>query len=349
MNKILIVGERSTSLSGYAYADSFVEILQNYGYQVRSFDCTRVETAFGVLSRFRLNRISASIFSYLINQRFEELCTSFEPDFCFVLKGDTILPKTLSRLKKRLKTRFILFYPDNPFLFTNGNSNPGVVESLALYDVVLSWSLALMPILTSLGVRHVCYFPFGYDARFFEHFLPKEPLYDVGFIGTADDERFELLSQIVKRLPLLKIGVWGNRWDEYKDQDEILYERYCGSAEYKQQMVDRLRACKIVLNPLRLQNYTAHNMRSLEAAAAEVFQLATYSHEHADILFTENESIAMYKDVDDLERKINWYLDHPEERIKMAAEAKKRVEIYSLQKMLKLFFDRGGCFCSPLL
>jgi glycosyltransferase involved in cell wall biosynthesis len=346
--KILVVGERSVSPDGYAYADSFVEILQAQGHEVQGFDCTKAQTFFGELSRFRLNRFSRIVFERSVNRQFVQKCLQFKPDVCLVLKGDTLNYSAIARVKSLLKTRFILFYPDNPFLFGNGNSNAQVVASLPLYDVVLSWSKALMPIFTSLGVAHVCYFPFGYDARFFKTMPEQKQQYDLGFIGTADDERFELLRELIRRLPSLSIGIWGNRWAEYKDRDEAVFARYCGPAEYKEKMVELLRSCKIVLNPLRLQNFTSHNMRSLEAAAAGAFQLASYSNEHAKVLFAADESIALYKNTEELVQKINWYLAQPQQREEFVQLAKSQVEPYSLQRMLQRFFASGGCFCSTL-
>lgn len=55
------------------------------------------------------------------------------------------------------------FYPDNPFVFWNGNSNKNILNSLPYYDCFLIWSKLLIPILKTVGAKDVYYLPFAYD------------------------------------------------------------------------------------------------------------------------------------------------------------------------------------------
>jgi spore maturation protein CgeB len=347
--KVLLIGERSLDSKGYAYADSFYDILKDQGHIVLSVDGTCVDDVFGRKRRGDLTRLERIFFDYRFNIKLIKIAQKFLPDVCFVLKGDTIKPSTITKIKNITSSKWILFYPDNPFMFLNGNSNADVVRGLSLYDVVLSWAEMLIPIFISLGVRHVCYFPFGYDNRFFSNFEEVEKRCDVGFVGTADDERVEVLVNFLTKHPSVSFGIWGNRWDEYFFRFPILQKKYHGPAVYGKDMVRLLRSCSIVLNPVRLQNYTSHNMRSLEIPAAGAFQLATYTQEHARKLFSEDVSIALYKDFDELSIKIVWYLAHPDERKKIIDKSFEEVQKYSLQVVLQSFFENDLCFCSTLL
>ena len=347
--KILLVGERSKNSNGYAYADSFFDILTELGHDVISFDGTAIQTIVGDYSWFNLNRAERLLFEFEINRKFKKIVEDFGPDICFVLKGDMLSYKTLRSAKSFSGMKMVLFYPDSPFMFLNGNSNAQVVLSLSLYDVVLSWSRALMPIFTSLGAAHTCYFPFGYDQRFFAQKSDREKKFDVTFVGTADDERYALLDFLINALPQVSFGVWGNRWPLYAAKNCALVKRYQGPAQYKNDMTLLLQSSAITLNPLRLQNYTSHNMRSLEAPAAGAFQIASFSQEHAENLFREDESIVLYKNNNELIDNIKWYLAHGNEREIIARNAHEKVMEYSLQLMLKKFFSNNLCFCSTLL
>jgi spore maturation protein CgeB len=343
--KILLVGERSKSSKGYAYADSFFDILTDLGYDVISFDGTTIQTIVGDYSWFDLNRIERLFFEYEVNRKFIEIVQYFVPDICFILKADMLSYKTLRSAKSFSGMRMVLFYPDSPFMFLNGNSNAQVVLSLSLFDVVLSWSRTLMPVFTSLGVTHTCYFPFGYDERFFVQKNEIEKRFDVSFVGTADDERYSLLDFLINALPQVSFGIWGNRWPLYAAKNCDLAKKYQGVAQYKNDMTLLLQSSAITLNPVRRQNYTSHNMRSLEAPAAGAFQIASYSEEHAKILFKENQSIVLYNNNDELVDRIKWYLGRENEREIIARNAHENVLQYSLQQMLKKFFLNNLCFC----
>lgn len=343
--KILLIGERSLSQNEYAYADSFYDILMSFGHQVVSVDPTQTPWWLGARRSFGISGIEHKLFEIWFNAKVIDLVLQYNPDVFFVLKGHILQPKTLEIIKQKTHAKCVLLYPDNPFMFTNGNSNVRVVQSLALYDVILSWAQMLQPVFTSIGAVHSCYFPFGYDDRFFSKKTTSRSLFDIGFVGTADDERAHLLEQLVLRGERLRIGIWGNRWSEYFAAKPVLKRIYQGPAVYKERMVALLKSSKITLNPVRLQNYTSHNMRSLEAAAAGVFQLATRTREHENVLFRENESIALYASVGELVEKASWFVDRPARRDYIAQQAQEAVHAYSLQRMLARFIDRDCCFC----
>lgn len=344
--RILLIGERSSDRHEYAYADSFYHILREQGHSVLSVDGTHVVgNFFGKKRRHELGRVERFLFDRWFNHHLRSVARVYSPDVCFVLKGDMIFSSTIQTIKRETGCRWVLLYPDNPFMVANGNSNVEVIRSLGQCDIVLSWAQMLMPVFTSLGVGHACYMPFGYDERFFGGHAAGNELFDVGFVGTADDERVEILIGLMARLPGLRYGIWGNRWAEYLGQAPLLASAYQGPAVYKEKMVELLRSCSIVLNPVRLQNHSSHNMRTLEASAAGAFQLATYTYEHANVLFSEGKSVALYRNVSDLAAKTSWYLAHPEQRDFIRHNSQFEAKRYSLQRILGRFFENNLCAC----
>ena len=104
-------------------------------------------------------------------------------------------------------------------------------------------------------------------------------------------------------------------------------------------MIAALRGADIVLNFIRKQNATAHNMRTLEVPAAGSFSLVERTQEQAEKLFIEDQSIACFSTLDELVLKITRYLQSPEERQKITAASYKKVQQYTLKKQLSQFLQ----------
>jgi len=96
---------------------------------------------------------------------------------------------------------------------------------------------------------------------------------------------------------------------------------------------------KIVLNFIRRQNMTSHNMRTLEVPASKAFLLTERTVEQAEELFSEGESVACFISLDELVEKIDYYLNHNEERDKISKNSWEVVKKYELRKNLKNFIN----------
>ncbi len=310
--KILLVGERSLDPQVYAYADSLRRVFADLGYEVMHFNNKPA-------GAYIASRLKKKIVDMWVNFRLIMQARKFSPNVIFVVKGENLWPATLSFLG-RMGVQLINFYPDNPFLVSNGNSNANVLHALPIYHVCAIWSKMLMPVMSSIGCRRVEYMPFGYESALFgtSIFQVSEKVqkftYDVCFAGTWEPDRQWWLEQLVMRMPHLKLAIWGNMWHEHLAPDSPLRKYIRGNAVYGAQMIQYFRESKIVLNLVRKQNLSAHNMRTFEIPASEAFQLAQRTKEHCEVLFTEGQSIACFATPDELETKIMWYLAHENER-----------------------------------
>ncbi len=339
IKKILLVGTLPPSPDVYTYTTSFYWALTSLGYQTTVFDYRQPARWW----KYRVPYIHA----HYVNQALLAHVKQTNPDHMLVLKGETIWASTLATIKKTHGCTISNFYTDNPFTVWNGNSNQEVLASLPHYDCFMSWSKLLQPILLSAGSNHSCYFPFAYDETLFAPLSAVtseiKKRYDVCFIGTWEPERERWLSHIKQTMPHISLAVWGNRWHEHC-QDIMLRSSIQGPALYGTGMIEAFRASHIVLNFIRAQNSTAHNMRSLEVPASGAFLLTQRSYEQAEVLFKEHEHIGCFETPIELVDKINYYLARPAMITAMAQKAHAHVQHLSLTQQLTQYFD-----CCPVL
>jgi hypothetical protein len=338
--KIILAAEFSRT-NTYAYADSFKRVFEALGYEVVPFDTRALHNDWlGRTSSYQLRRPERWWFDRTINNKLFTLVKEIDPALCFIMKGDNIWPETIEQIRSATSCKTIAFYPDNPFVFWNGNSSPHVVQMLQAVDRVLIWSLELKTILESIGCRSVQYFPFAYDKDYFDKVAlvdgGDEKQFDLIFIGTADDERIDLIEGLVKALPNLSYGIWGNRWREMiAGKDLALEKYYYGPAVYGEALARLMQQSKLVLNVLRCQNLHAHNMRTLEVPALGGFQVATRSLDHGTVILREDETIVCFDGLEELVSKVRTWIFRDEERQRMSDQAYKTIQSWTLQRWLR--------------
>lgn len=334
MQKIMLVG--MLSQTQYTYASSFARTLNKLGYRVITFN-NRHQFFLPIPTP-----IKSIINDYLINQALLKAVIKHNPDILFLIKAENIFTSTLKYVKKKFKTKIINFYPDNPFVTWNGNSTPQVLSNLPHYDHFLIWSEMLIPALQSAGCKNVHYFPLAFEEELFTHFPEKTEDYyrsEVCFVGTWEPDRERWLLALCQRLPQLNLAIWGDLWRKHIPSNHILHARIRGPALYGKNMLAALQGADIVLNFIREQNATAHNMRTFEIPAAQSFMLTERTYEQAQKLFIEEESIACFSSIDELAQKITWYLQNPSERNRLVQAGHHTVQQYTLKKQLEKILD----------
>jgi spore maturation protein CgeB len=332
INKVLVVGAFSQDSNAYTYATTFHKTFQKLGYQVDTFNTRKNWGLFKEVN------------THFCNVFLQRKVLEFKPDMVFFVKAENVYSKTVRQLKNKFKTLLVNFYPDNPFVLWNGNSNSQVLKSLPFYDCYLSWSKQLMSSLESAGCKKVYYFPFAYDKHLFDSMKStnNNHVYDICFVGTWEPDREKWLTQICKKLPDLKMAIWGNMWNENLASDSILRKHLKGKAIYGEQMIKAFRASKIVLNFIRKQNLTAHNMRTFEVPASGAFLLTERTYEQASFLFKEDESVACFKDIEELVKKIKMYLKIDTLRNEIARRGQDRAKLFTMERVLGEFMDSLG-------
>lgn len=256
------------------------------------------------------HRLFWKIFALRTNKNFLNKVIEFKPDLVLIFKGWFYHPKTIKKIKEILpNTKLFCFNPDNPFnTWHHGVSNDWIRASIPYYDAYFTPKKFLIEEIKEHGRKAVFYLPCGYDPEIhypIEVKDSKEREYygsDVAFIGTYDEEREWWLNQIKD----YNLKIWGNDW--WKANKE-LQKKWMGKAAYGEEFAKICNSSKIVLNIIRKQDATSHNMKTFEIPACKGFVLSNYSQEAVEF-FPENIAAIYFKNVQELKEKIDFYLNN---------------------------------------
>jgi glycosyltransferase involved in cell wall biosynthesis len=169
---------------------------------------------------------------------------------------------------------------------------------------------------------------------------------DVNAIGRYDDGVFSTRSQFLNefmasdfasRLSVLIAGYAS--FDQEKDF-RVLIDKI-QAPRHGRDYVDALKSSKfaiVVPSDDHLQAGNGLPQRVFQNAAAGCMQLV-YRCDAVEGYFYDRKEIVLFDDVDDLIAKIRYYLDHDEERVRIAQNAYRRfLDEYTAQKQIKRLF-----------
>jgi spore maturation protein CgeB len=312
--KLLIIGQEfKKSYTGLAdsYYRAFTEI-QTIETQI--FDLSFNINNY-LISKFS-NRIDF-INKYFIDKVNEELLNKirlFEPDIVLVIKGANLLPTSIEQIKNILKSSIIACYnPDNPMNLENkGSTNKNIIESIPLYDVYFNFSNIILKNINKLN-KNVFYIPFAADTKIIypiEKDCDEKYQCDISFIGDIDEERKNIINQIISFNKNFKLRVYGFNIKTTQGIDKYNF------VEGKE-FLCALSFSKINLNILRLQNKQSHNMRTFEIPAAKGFMLHERSEEAMEF-FIEGKEAEFFSNPEELNDKADYYLKNEDIREKIA-------------------------------
>jgi spore maturation protein CgeB len=247
------------------------------------------------------------------------------PDFTIVLKGESLLPETVARLRNLANGPIVQWCGDDPSWF------PNIIGAAHLYD---RFYLADPTYAADLESRGVC-------ARFLPHAVDPSAWagqdadirsVDVIFVGDArhnmghlpaSRSRVEILEAVARAS--FNLAVWGRGWEKLEAEYRVR-EAHRGLTLLPASAVARAyRSAKIVLNIHHAQMREGPNMRTFEIPAADAFQLTDFKARMGD-LFDIGTELAVYQDVDDVVPAIERYLNDESARSAIARAGKRRVE-----------------------
>jgi spore maturation protein CgeB len=299
--KVLISG----SFWNGSLEESYVRAFEQLGITVVRFDWEQIAGAHPLASMRFTNKL---LRSRIADRAGKWLVTAVEdsrPDLVLVVKGRSIRPEVIEKIGSLPHTPTIVnFNPDSPW--EPHNSSRQLLEAIPQYHAHFTWSTKLIAPFASAGSRMTHFLPFAYDPVL--HYPISETgdrEFDAVFIGTYDDERDALLSN----LSGFKIGIWGNGWGSAR---HVPKEWIKGRAIYGEEATRILSQSASALNILRPQNRGSHNMRTFEIPATSHAMIASRSDMHAQ-WFTENESAMYFDAADELREKID-LLRHDRDR-----------------------------------
>jgi len=297
MARILVVGAPSLLTLAQQVAIAF----KRDGHTVRFFNYRALNLQHWPLTNRFLNK-------WLIHT-----AKRFKPDLLFVVKGESILPGTITAIKQ-LGVTTADWIIDEP---TGVYYPAGKITNIPEYDYLFSFDNSYVPLIKKLGGKHVTFLPISVEETYFKERIPlakRQYTSDVCFIGTYWPERATLFKLIADK----NLHIYGPHWSEKLAPDDSL------RPHLRRKQIKGDAACayfnltKINLNQTHQQAVDGGiNLRIPEVIATRSF-LLTNELKGLEKIFVPGKHLVTYTTPADFKRKIEYYLSHPDERDKIA-------------------------------
>src|SRR5688500_232340 len=119
---LIVLPFARAGLMGVDFADELTAM----GHEVRLFAYRRDNVLYK-------NRSTKAAYQRWIARRLERVCLAWGPAVVLVIKGGPIAPGLIRRVKARLDTRFVNFFPDNPDRKSTRLNSSHLVISYAVF------------------------------------------------------------------------------------------------------------------------------------------------------------------------------------------------------------------------
>jgi spore maturation protein CgeB len=323
---LLNIGRTAMELGTYC-----ARALRSLGHEVETlpYDSRRFSTRFALLSGLE---------SRLANRRLFRKVASFEPDFLFVVKVDSLSGTTVDALRERFAVPTLNYWIDDPYYLDVSR------ELSPHYDVFFTNARQCIDAHRQAGAPAPRFLSFGYDPQTHRRVeLSEEDRRryecDVCFSGTITPERLRTLERFAD----FDLKIWappvvtplGGRYDitqrDVPSSSPVL-EMFTGEPVWGAEMVKAFNAARIVLN---LHTQDTATMRDFEAPACGAFMLSDYVAE-LETQYRVGEEIVCFRDDDEAVELAAMYLGDAESRTAIAAAGHRRAtESYSYAERMK--------------
>jgi hypothetical protein len=258
------------------------------------------------------------------NRRLRELAHAEPVQILWIEKGRTVRPSTLRAFRAAQPGAKVVAYSPDNMLF-RPNQSRAYVAGAPLYDLHVTTKRMLVDEMRGrLRAREVMFSPNAYDPdthRPIELSAAERARWgsEVVFVGQADADRIGMLTALCDAG--IEVTVHGPYWDRYRGAHPRLRvgEPYVSDQDYAR----AVSGARISLGFLRRDVGDRQTQRSVEIPACGGFMLADRSDEHL-ALFAEGEEAAYFGSVDELVEKAVYYLEHDDERRRIARAGRER-------------------------
>lgn len=236
-----------------------------------------------------------------------------------------IRPETLRAAKLLNPSLKIVAYSVDDMLRQPHNQSALYRRSIPLYDLHVTTKSFNLDDLAALGAKHILFVNNAFSPRV--HFPMRlcqatRLKYGgpVGFVGTYERERFEMLLALAKQG--IPVRIWGGSWPE-RLRSAAPNLRIEGRDLMADSYRLALNSFDIGLGFLRKITRDVQTTRSMEIPACGCFLLAERTDEHR-ALFKEDREAAYFNSTEELIAKVQFYLENAPLRKKIAAEGLRR-------------------------
>lgn len=251
----------------------------------------------------------------LLEKKLVSACLNFKPQAVLFLKATSIRPNTLNKIKK-MGIKTANWFPENIY---RPPYDEWFLLRYAYYDFFLTFDSSITERMRLEFPGKIKYVPFGADPIELDADVnekDKEKFQcNICFIGAAYPERVEALLAIKDYD--IKIFGWSG-WEKTR-----LANRYFGPLNATES-VKAYKCAKICLNMNTKPATNGVNVKTFEIAAAGGFQVSDWRKD-VKYLFIPNKEIVIFRDLNDLQSKVDYYLKHDNERQVIAKAGHERL------------------------
>jgi len=315
--------------------DYIEQAIKSLGHAVITFE-DRCHILPGRL-RNRIKRLDKFDNSY-INKKFVSFALRNMPDIALIGGGNRIGRHSIQTLnEKGIST--VLWTTDPPKNFQE------ILEVAPEYKHIFCQGSEATELFEKNDIKNSHFLPMACDPVY--HFPvdidakdKKKYGHDMVFVGSYYPSRLALFEKIAN----FDLAIWGPGWDRLKGNPNLRLA-IKGTHTTPSEWVKIYSACKIVLAPhyeeeSKLFPVYQASPRVFEAMACGAL---VFSDHQKDVfsIFKDGEHLVGFRTLEELLKKINYYLHHPEEREKIAncgrqEVLKKHKYVNRLEKLLSI-------------
>ena len=223
----------------------------------------------------------------------------------------------LNKLRKFENLFLVNFLSDHPYGLQK-SQHYILKQSAHLFDLFITFSTTINPILYRFGAKKVFNLPFAYCK--YTHYIDDKILQqfdnnEIHYYGTWTKEVEEML------IPLLdyNLKIHGGTWDKSKNKD-LRSIAHNSSKSYSRNMIKSARNAKLVINFTRAPHMCLHTMKTFELTIAAACVISNFSEEQ-NYYYPNNDSMVFFNTKEQMLEKINYYLYNDDENIRIRKNA----------------------------
>ncbi len=315
--RILLVGDNNFDM----YAKAFYTSWKDLGYvdiewfAPNEYIDSRKEQG-GKLCQFFCkaeNKLAIGPTVRQINNALIKKVEEYVPDLVFLYSPRLIYADTVRKMKAK-GSKIFIYNNDDPF----ANFYPKYFwrhyrKSLKFVDVSFVYRIKNVEECRAAGVQHVELLRSYYMKKrnyYIENPLTKVPA--VVFLGHYEqDERGEYIKRLLDEK--VTVGITKSTWENFEEGNANLIKLDNCHEKYNELM----NAAKIAIVFLSKINHDTYTRRCFEIPATKTLMVAPYTEDIA-AMFEDGKEVVLYRNEQEFVEKIQYYLEHEDERIQIA-------------------------------
>lgn len=339
---ILVIGKFDTE--GFALHIS--ETLESMGHNVKRFILGYQPIDIDTKIIHRVNQVRGMIYNTLDN--IPKIRAAHMKKLWQMLKGaqidvvischDFLWANEVQQIKDMTNAKVAMWFPDALVNFRNGHFMNAPYDGLFFKDPYI------VKVLGDIVASRIYYLPECFNPQ--RHCLPsnesvsnidKRYLCDITTAGNSHSWRVAFY----KHLSQYNVKLWGGQIPLWMNAG-VVATMHQNKKVFNNDKARAFLGAKIVLNNLHYGEVWGLNVRTFEAAGIGAFQMVDWKAGLAQ-LFNDGTEIVSFNGLEDMHTKIKYYLEHPDERNKIASAGKLRAMAeHTYQIRLQLLLDTLG-------